>query len=243
MSDVGGMEPTEESAQTIQAFADYGASGLPEMLAERGQRVREIVPQIWGMSVTLTDGELTFTLVASSPEVAALDGVQYATGGPCVAAVLEQREVEIGQTDSPMVEEDWRLFASASAAAGVHSTLSFPLLYQGDVIGGVNLYASTTDAFAGHEAELAAVFGTMADQAVTNADMTFASRDRALQGPTRMAEQSLVDIAIGVLMADRGLDEEEARSELEVAAQRAATDQLSIARAIVDGLRQRRDNR
>ena len=56
--------------------------------------------------------------------------------------------IEIGQTDSPMVEEEWRLFASASAAAGVRSTLSFPLLYQDEVVGGVNLYASTTDAFA-----------------------------------------------------------------------------------------------
>lgn len=242
MSDTGGMEPTEESAQTIQAFADYGASGLPEMLADRGQRVREIVPEIWGMSVTLTDGDLTFTLVASSPEVATLDGVQYVAGGPCEAAVREQREVEIGQTDSPMVEEDWRLFAAASAAAGVRATLSFPLLYEGEVIGGVNLYASTTNAFVGHEAEVAAVFGTMGDQAVTNADMTFANRDRALHGPTRVADQSVVDIAIGVLMADRSLGEEEARTELETAAQRAATDQLSIARAILNGLRQRRDN-
>lgn len=120
MSETGGMEPTEESAQTIEAFADYGVSGLPEMLADRGQRVREIVPQIWSMSVTLTDGDLTFTLVASSPEVATLDGVQYAAGGPCEAAVREQREVEIRQTDSPMVEEDWRLFASARPGRGKH---------------------------------------------------------------------------------------------------------------------------
>ncbi len=59
------MEPTEESAQRIESFTQYGATGIPEMLAETGRRVRQIVPQIWGMSVSLNDGDLTFTLVAS----------------------------------------------------------------------------------------------------------------------------------------------------------------------------------
>jgi GAF domain-containing protein len=234
------MEPTQESAQTIEAFAQYGASGLPEMLAESGRRVRQIVPAIWGMSVTLNDGELTFTLVASSPEVAALDGVQYAAGGPCVAAAEEQRQIGIEQTDSPMVEQEWQLFATASAAAGVRSTLSFPLNYQGEVIGGVNLYASAENAFDGHEEELAAVFGTWAAEGVSNADMTFASRDRAEQGPSRVAEQSEIDMAIGVLMGRRGLGQDDARSELDQAATRAGTGQLSIARAILSGLREGR---
>jgi hypothetical protein len=221
MSENSGLEPTEASARTIESFAQYGVSGIPEMLAESARKVREIVPEIWGMSVTLNDGELTFTLVASSEEVAALDGVQYAAGGPCVAANEEQREIGIDQTDSPLVEEDWQLFASASAAAGVRSTLSFPLGLRGDVIGGVNLYAATDDAFAGHETELAAVFGTWGFEGVSNADMSFASRDRAEHGPTRLAEQSEIDMALGVLMGGRGLGADEARQMLESAATRA----------------------
>jgi GAF domain-containing protein len=240
MADAGGMEPTAESAETIEAFARYGASGLPEMLADSGRRVREIVPEIWGMSVTMSDGELTFTLVASSVEVAALDGVQYAAGGPCVAAVDDEREVGLPDLDDPMVEADWKLFASASAAAGVKSTLSFPLAHQGEVIGGVNLYASSVNAFAGHEAALAGVFGAIAGQGVSNADMGFASRARAEHGPTRAAEQTQVDIALGVLMAQHGLGADQARIDLDEAARRAGTDQLSIARAILEGLRHQR---
>jgi GAF domain-containing protein len=198
------------------------------------------VPEIWGMSVTMSDGDLTFTLVASSAEVATLDGLQYAAGGPCVAAVEEEREVGLPDLDDPMVEADWQLFASASAAAGVRSTLSFPLAYQGQVIGGVNLYASTVDAFAGHEGALAEVFGAIAGQGVSNADMDFASRDRAEHGPARVAEQSEVDMALGVLMARHGLDADQARTDLDQAARRAGTDSLSIARAILDGLRQQR---
>ena len=60
MSEQGPMEPTPESAQTIERFAEYGESGLPEMLADMGRRVQEIVPQIWGMSVTLTEGDGLF---------------------------------------------------------------------------------------------------------------------------------------------------------------------------------------
>ena len=240
MSQSGGMEPTQESAETIEAFAQYGETGIPEMLAETGRRARQIVPQIWGMSVTLVDGELTFTLVSSSAEVAALDGVQYAAGGPCIDAVAKQHEVSVKDLDSPMVEEEWQLFASASAAAGVRSTLSFPLMVDGEVIGGVNLYASTTEAFAGHEAELAAVFGTIAGQGVSNADMDFTSRDRAEHGPARVAEQSEIDVAVGVLMAQHGISSEHARLDLAQAASKAGTDQLSIARAILDALAHRR---
>ena len=243
MSDAGGMEPTSESAETIEAFAQYGESGLPEMLADSGRRVREIVPEIWGMSVTMSDGELTFTMVASSAEVAALDGVQYAAGGPCVEAVDEGREVGIERMDSPMVEENWRLFATASAAAGVRSTLSFPLTSQGQVIGGVNLYASVDDAFAGHEAELADVFGAIASQGVSNADMGFASRRRAERGPARIAEESAIDMAVGVLMADQGLSAEQARRTLDEAARKAGVGQIGIAKAILDGLSERRRGR
>jgi GAF domain-containing protein len=236
------MEPTEESAQTIEAFAQYGVTGIPEMLAETGRRVRQIVPEIWGMSVSLSDGDLTFTVVASSAGTAILDGVQYAAGGPCVAAIEDQHEVSIPDIDGPMVEEEWRLFASASAAAGVRSTLSFPLNMGGEVIGGVNLYASTEGAFAGHQEELADVFGTWANLAVSNADMGFASRARAEQGPARAAAQSEIDMAVGVLMGQRRLDPEAARAELEAAARKAGVEQIELARSILGGLVQRRDD-
>jgi GAF domain-containing protein len=240
MSDSHGMEPTEESAQTIEAFARYGESGLPEMLADMGRRVQEIVPQIWGMSVTLRDGELTFTLVSSSAEAAALDGVQYAAGGPCVDAVDEGREVRIEEIDGPMVEEEWRLFATASAAQGVRSTLSLPLTHDGSVVGGVNLYASAAEAFVGREEHLAAVFGTWASQSITNADMGFASRDRAEHGPTRVAEQSEIDVAVGIMMADQGLGPDQARARLIEAARRSGISPVSVARTIVRGLAERR---
>jgi GAF domain-containing protein len=236
------MEPTEESAKTIEAFVQYGVTGIPEMLAETGRRVRQVVPQIWGMSVSLTDGDLTFTLVSSSAAAAVLDGVQYAAGGPCVDAIQEHREVNIEDIDGPMVEGDWQLFASASAAAGVRSTLSFPLSLNGQVIGGVNMYASTEDAFAGHRDELAEIFGSWAGLAVSNADMSFTSRDRAEQGPTRIAEQSEIDMAVGVLMGQRGLGAEAARSQLEEAARRAGIDELQLARTILAALARRRDD-
>jgi hypothetical protein len=102
------------------------------------------------------------------------------------------------------------------------------------------LYASSVNAFAGHQAALAEVFGAIAGQGVSNADMGFASRERAEQGPVRVAEESQVDMALGVLMALHGWDPDQARTDLEQAARRAGTDQLSIARAILEGLRQQR---
>ncbi len=175
--------------------------------------------------------------MASSPDVAVLDGVQYATSGPCVAAIREAHELSIEDIDSPMVEQDWQMFALASAASGVRSTLSFPLSLGGRVIGGVNLYAGSEDAFSGHHDQLAAVFGTWSEMAVRNADLGFASRRRAEQGPAHLAEQSEIDLALGVLMAQRGLSPEEARADLSDAARRAGIAPLDLARTILSALR------
>jgi AmiR/NasT family two-component response regulator len=77
---------------------------------------------------------------------------------------------------------------------------------------------------------------------VSNADMTFASRQRSDQGPTKIAEQTEVDMAIGVLMAERRIPPDRARQELEAAAERAGSDVLSVARAILGGLSRRRSD-
>jgi hypothetical protein len=67
-----------------------------------------------------------------------------------------------------------------------------------------------------------------------------ASRERAEHGPARVAEQSEIDIAVGVLMGRSRIGPEQARADLQEAARGAGTDPLSIARAIIEGLRERR---
>ena len=62
---------------------------------------------------------------------------------------------------------------------GHGSTLSLPILDDDQVVAGVNLYASTDDAFDGKHVEVARVCRAWAPGAVTNADLAFRTREEA----------------------------------------------------------------
>jgi hypothetical protein len=134
-----------------------------------------------------------------------------------------------------MDEELWRMYAEATAAAGVRSSLSLPVLDGSDVIGAVNMYAATAHAFDGHVHRLATVVGGSAEQAITNADLSFSTRLKALEGPAAVADAEAVDIAVGVIMQSQGVSSGIARERLREAAARAGITQAQVARAIVSG--------
>jgi hypothetical protein len=80
------------------------------------------------------------------------------------------------------------MYTQASAAHGVASSLSLPLLRVGGVVGSVNLYASTPDAFEGHHGDLADAWGSSPAAVVANADLSFATRLEAVEAPQRLVD-------------------------------------------------------
>jgi GAF domain-containing protein len=195
------------------------------------------VPECVGLSVSQLEDGLTFTLVASSAEIAALDATQYLDGGPCVDSSLNAKKVAVENLEQQDVldERQWLLYARTGAAAGVASSLSLPLRSAGRVTGSVNLYASTPNAFDGHHEALAAIFGAWAPGAVTNADLSFRTRLEAAAAPRRARDQHLVDQACGWVAASQGVDVPIARQRLREAAARAGITEVQVARAVLQG--------
>lgn len=225
------MEPIPA---TRDALAELRRQGDPEVgvqLLAMSVQVRRIVPECVGLSLAMLAEDLTLTLVASDTEVAALDAVQYFDGGPCVDAARQGQSVQF-QQDDILGEERWRMYARASAAAGVASSLTLPIEEAGRVVGTVNLYARTAEAFAGHQHELASVLHASAEHAVTNADLSFTTRIEAAKGPTVLADQDDVDIALGMIAASQGVDIDTARELLRASAARAGITDGQAARAI-----------
>ena len=72
---------------------------------------------------------------------------------------------------------------------------------NGQVTGGVNLYASTADAFDGLHQTLAAALGGSAETAITNADLGFSTLERARRAPTVLRDRARIDTAAGILAA------------------------------------------
>lgn len=225
------MEPVPETREVLDELISQGDVEIGVTLLEMGRRAKEIVPQCVGLSLALLEDGLTFTLVATSTEVAALDAVQYLDGGPCVQGAHQAQVTNVDQGDI-VGESHWRLYALATAAAGVASSLTLPLERGGRVVGSVNLYAATPDAFRGHHEELGAALGASAQSAVANADLSFSTRLEAVEGPARLADQDDVDIALGIIAASQEVDIAMAHERLRQAAARAGITEGQAARAV-----------
>jgi len=229
------MEPIPESAEVLAELEAAGGHGLTDQIRALAALVQRVVPHCTGMSLSLRTEGLTLTLVATDAEIAALDGIQYLEGGPCVDALSQDRRLRTDDLTGRMDEEAWRVFATAAAAAGVLSTLSFPMRdARGQVLGGVNLYASIPHAFTGHEAAVTEMLGGWAGDAMANADLAFATRLDAERAAEHLAERDVVSQAIGMLSVLDDVSPDTARERLTSAAAQAGVSMTDLARTILD---------
>ena len=227
------MEPVPETLEAIAELEPYLDDGsLLEQLLVRASMAQAIAPDCVGVSVASRQHGVTFTLVATSEEVATLDSVQYLTSGPCVEAVDDQQGMATS-ADDLLSEPRWKAFAQATAAAGVRSTLTFPIIEAGEAVGSVNLYGSSEDAFSGKSQQLAAVFGAWAPGAVSNADLSFTTRQAAARAPEELRDQARVEVATGIVAAMREVDVTKANELLREAARRAGVPLAKLARVII----------
>lgn len=228
--DHGALEPMPETREAMAEFMTHDGPEIDEVLADLGRRARHVVPEVVGLSLGLVRQGVTFTLIASNSGLGALDATQYLDGGPCVEVTEARRDIVEFATEDPLDEGRWLLFAQTSAAVGVASSLSLPILGDGRVIGGINLYASTADAFTGHHDELAGALGSSASETVTNADLSFATRLQAARAPAHLRATQQIETATGLLAARYDQDPDLARSRLRDAAARAGVDEALVAR-------------
>ena len=227
------MEPIRETVEAVDELdPSVDDFDILQHLTQLANRAQEIVPDLVGVSVGRISKGLTFTLVATAAEIAVLDGIQYLAGGPCVEGARSQ-EVREFNRDDELDEEGWRLFAEATAARAVHSTLTLPVVTEDRVVGTVNLYAASDRAFVGHHDALAAVFGAWAAGAVANADLSFATLKEAQAAPERVQAEHVIDVATGIVAAQLGVDVEIARAHLSDAAVQAGVSMVQLARTIV----------
>jgi hypothetical protein len=210
----------------------YGDERLSTELASTSDRVREVVPDVVGFSLALVTHGVTLTYVSTDAEVALLDAVQYLEGGPCVEAASISEPVEVDHTVL-LDEHHWQLFAQAGAARGILSTLSLPIIEGGSVIGGVNIYGARVDTFQGRADQLADLFGAWAPGAIANADLSFSTRLEAAKAPARLEEMHTIDLAVGILVAARGVSATQAQTDLEHAAAQAGIQVATLARTVI----------
>lgn len=226
------MEPIPETLEALDELdASLDEATLLDQLLETSHRARQLVPGLVGVSIASRQHGLTFTVVATSAEIAALDAVQYLASGPCVDAI--DLGHGIATPDGLLNETRWQEFAQASAAGGVHSTLTLPIVSGGAVVSTVNLYGHADATFNDQHHVLADVFGAWAPGAVSNADLSFSTRTAAERAPLQLRDAATVDAATGILAAQRNVTVTQAREHLEDASSRAGVPVITLAKVVL----------
>ncbi|MFC4786498.1 hypothetical protein ACT8ZV_18635 [Nocardioides sp. MAHUQ-72] len=219
------LEPIPETCQAIEELEPLADDDVLSRLCSMGSRVREIVPDCLGVSLATRQHGVTFLLLASRTEIAVLDAFQQQPGSPAPEVVPD--------TADPLDEHTWWLGGRATAASGVATTLTLPIVDAGTVTGSVNLYGGSVHAFDGHHEQLAEVFSAWAPGAVSNADLSFAALGQAREAPSRLRAEARLAAAVGLLAGYLDITVEHARRLLSRAARRAGIDEVQLAEALL----------
>jgi GAF domain-containing protein len=212
---------------------------LDDVLAEITRIAAEGIPGAEATSITLLRNDKAFTAAYHGEMALAADELQYEKGyGPCMDA---GRGGVLLRIDDMKTEQRWPDYvAIVHGEAGVRSSLSVPLPYQGGFIGALNNYSSQPDAFASPESiEAGLEVAEIVAVAVANADSHWQLGEQARNMRIAMDSRAVIEQAKGVLMAQRHIDAEQAFEILRDASQRYNRKLREIAAGIVEGAQQR----
>jgi GAF domain-containing protein len=208
---------------------------LTEVLTDITRIAASGIPGAEATSITLLRNDKAFTAAHYGEMSLAADELQYEKGyGPCMDAGRGGVLLRIDDTET---EERWPDYVRhAQAVAGVRSSLSVPLPYQGSSIGALNNYSSKTAAFASPESLQAGLeVAEIVAVTVANADAHWQLGEQARNMRIAMDSRAVIEQAKGVLMAQRHVNAEQAFEILREASQRYNRKLRDIAAGIVDG--------
>ena len=205
---------------------------LGEVLEEITRIASRGIPGAEATSITLIRGDKAYTAAYSGQMALDADELQYQEGtGPCMDA---GRGGVVLRVDDMRTEQRWPDYVSRTAPIGVRSSLSIPLPYQGGVIGALNNYSSEPAAFATPESlEAGTDVAEVVAVAVANAEAHHQLGEQARHLRLAMESRAVIEQAKGVLMAQQGVDAEQAFEILRMASQRANRKLRDVAAGVV----------
>jgi hypothetical protein len=159
--------------------------------------------------ITLLRDRKAATIGWSSDSAREVDEIQYSLSrGPCLTAAEEEREVHVPD----LFEEDrWGPdYANAVASHGLRSVLSLPFNLQGDAKAALNLYSDVPHKFNEVSAARARGYAREISQALRLAVRFSLHTDSATNLRATLESRTVIDIAVGIVMAQNRCSQETA---------------------------------
>jgi GAF domain-containing protein len=179
--------------------------------------VRAIEP-VATCGITLSQDDRVFTVASADALACELDEHQYEHDmGPCLQSLASGEAVEAADL---AVEDRWQGYPTIAMAYGILAILSTPLIVAGNPVGVLNLYARTPGAFSAVDRQLAALLAGQAAIAVTAALRHYDEVTLSDHLRIALSSRSVIDQAIGIVMAQRRCSPEEAFGTLRTISQR-----------------------
>lgn len=208
---------------------------LDEALYRLVVSCRDAIPPCKDASITLAHGARKRTAAATSELALRIDEWEYAADvGPCIDALRDGDEHYVPTLAEASVYPG---LGQVLEDAGVASTIGLPLTVGEHVVGALNVYAATPNAFDdGRWRNAARVVAAQAAAAVHNLRLFDAHRSLAEQTQQAMASRAVIEQAKGVLMAQSRCSADAAFGRLCDASQRENVKLRDIAQRIVDSV-------
>ncbi|KRE81675.1 GAF and ANTAR domain-containing protein [Arthrobacter sp. Soil763] len=185
--------------------------------------------------ITLLRDRKAATIGWSSESARKVDEIQYRLAqGPCLTAALEEREVYVPD----LFDEDrWGPdYAEAVAAHGLRSVLSLPFHLQGEAQAALNLYSTAPRKFDGEVAARARDFTREISQALRMAVRFSLHTDSATNLRATLESRTVIDMAIGIVMAQNRCSQETAVRILTDASSHGNVKLRDIATSLVESV-------
>lgn len=210
---------------------------LNSVLSKVAELTKKVIPAADEVSLTLVRQGRAETAAYTGEMAMQADERQYGLdGGPCLDAA---RGGELIYISDMQTEHRWPHYAPEAARVGVGSSLSIPLPIQEDLLGALNIYSRSAEAFQERDVEAGEAFAAYAAVAVGNANTFASTAETAEQLRTAMASRATIEQAKGIVMARGGISPEEAFAILVRASQRENRRLRDLATDLVEKAQQR----
>jgi GAF domain-containing protein len=224
-------------------FPDLLVDHLQDLVLKT-EGVKEMLDELAGFSaVTLADSAIAFcsitliqrkkpvTMASSEERAVRLDEAQYSSGdGPCLSAIRQQAVLHVPDLTN---EHRWPAFTAEALKAGVGSSLSVPLILEGEAEAGLNLYSTRSHGFTGEDISMVETYSYHASKALRLAVRISQLADANAHLTAAMESRTMIDLATGAIMAQNRCSQEAAMKILKIASSTRNVKLREIAASVV----------
>ncbi|WP_258803172.1 GAF and ANTAR domain-containing protein [Pseudarthrobacter sp. NS4] len=212
---------TQDVKEMLEELAEFTALTLSD-------------PAVAFCSITLLRRKKPVTVASSEKGALRLDETQYRSGeGPCLAAIRERMVIHVPDLRR---EPRWTEYTAAALVEGVGSSLSVPLVLEGEAEAGLNMYSTRAHGFTAEDITSVESDAYHASKALRLAVRISQLAETKNHLSAALESRTVIDLATGAIMAQNRCSQESAIKILKIASSSRNVKLRDIAASVVASL-------